>query len=874
VPTKTSSIAAARLGRSPVVSTAGLAILIALASAFVALPCALIALTPATCGATTWEGFDPGGTGAGYPERANGERTEQPSLEACRLEGAFKLDGRLDDPAWKQAEAATGFRQFSPDREAPAGEPTVVKVLYDDDAIYFGVACYRTNGHPIASCLSRRDRITASDRIRIYVDPYHDLRSGYHFRVNPDGVMEDYYNFDDLYHDISWDCVWQAKTSRDDGGWYAEVRVPFSSIRYRAADSMTWGFNVFNYIQSRGEQTGWSVWDRDLSGFMSRSGTLTGIRGVRPPRQLELAPYAVGRLTDPSAPRDLDETDRYGNFGLDLKYGVTANLTLNATFQPDFGQVEADPAVLNLSPYETFYEEKRPFFIEGNHYFEHPDFALFYSRRIGTGSENSRIRFASKLVGRTAGGISMAWLVAATDEAMDGRAHNPLQSGTDEATYVVGRMGKEFDGGNHRVNLHTTAVQRPQGRDGYVAATDFELQFKDRAYVIDGSAVGSLVDPTEGPGDEEYGAGARFEMKKVIGTWRGRLVGRLEHDKLDLNDLGYIRDPDQVAMQAVLEHYYNPDNETSFFSQGQTSVSFYRNWFYADRRVPDPEDPTQDLWAYGKGHSRYTQSYISGYWQARSCWAMWYELEHAPEWTSSRETRSYHGVAGPLMTMPATRSGYVGFNTDSRRNLILEGNLNFEHTSGPDRTINTSLSATWIQSSRVQHGFSLGYSQTHSNAQWVGNFGNPGGGIGGVSYVFGEMKERVWDLTLRSSLVFTRDQTLELYAQPFLAVGDYTDARELVKPDTRDLAPFTAEGFAIRDNDFSFGAVNLNLVYRWEYRPGSTLYLVWTHSRSRYDFRGDPSLGPEFDNGFGTDPMFRNEPENRFLVKLSYWWAL
>ena len=251
---------------------------------------------------------------------------------------------------------------------------------------------------------------------------------------------------------------------------------------------MTWGFNVFQYIHSLGQRTAWSNWDRDQSGFMSRSGTLTDIDGIRPPRQLEITPYVVGRVTDPAdpnacGPKD-EDWDTFGNFGADVKYGVTPDLTLSATVQPDFGQVEADPSLLNLSPYETYYDEKRPFFVEGAQFFWHPDFTVFYSRRIGTGSENSRIRAAAKLTGKIAGSVSTAVLLAATDETGQGQAHNFLKGGDHKAYYAIGRFGTQFCDDRHSFHVMQTAVVRDaatfsgQTRDGYTTGADLEMNLR------------------------------------------------------------------------------------------------------------------------------------------------------------------------------------------------------------------------------------------------------------------------------------------------------------------------------------------------------------------------------------------------------------
>ncbi|MBU1701220.1 MAG: carbohydrate binding family 9 domain-containing protein [Candidatus Eisenbacteria bacterium] len=836
------------------------------------------------------DGFDPQRTGPGYPEAANGRMNEPPSLTAHKIShGSIQIDGHLDEVDWMNAPAATGFTQFEPERRGEPCEETVFKVIYDEDAIYFGVACYRLKGEPIISCLSRRDQIASSDRIRIYISPYHDMVTGYHFRINPHGVKEDYYNYGDLYHDISWDAVWDADTSIDEEGWYAELRIPFSSIRYRAAESMTWGFNVFQYIHSQAQRTAWSNWDRDQNGFMSRSGTITGIKGIRSPRQLEITPYVASSTTDPS---DVsahgfynEDWHHFSNFGTDVKYGVTSDLTLNATFQPDFGQVEADPSVLNLSPYETYYSEKRPFFIEGAQFFWHPDFTVFYSRRIGTGSENSRIRYAGKMTGKTAGDISTAILVAATDETMDGQAHNTFKNGDQKAFYAIGRFGKQFHNDMHSINIMQTGVIRDKGsyeystRNGYTTGGDFELNFRDRMYQITGSFVGSIVDRLGHPEDSsdnpdpDYGTGSRFEVEKTSGDWRWALTTRHQSDKLDINDLGYISDPNHYAVQAWVTRVFNADDGERFLKDGNVHARFYQNWIYADRRFPDPADPSKTIWSYDRGHNLNTLWHIEGSLETRDFWGAWINLDYHPDcteiyttrWTPDRTQR------GPLMTAPANYNASIGFWSDSRKTYGFDGSIETGADVEGSRRLELDGSVYWVQNSRIRHNLSLEYERAFNDAQWVGNFENAGGGIGGVSYVFGELEQRTWDLTLRSRFLFSRDASLELYLQPFLTVGNYSKARELVQPDSYDLEAYD---YDVSAHDFAYGAVNLNLVYRWEYRPGSSFYLVWTHSREDYDaraFHGDPG---EFENNFSTRPIFDNEAENRFLAKISYWFSI
>ncbi|MBN1425708.1 carbohydrate binding family 9 domain-containing protein [Candidatus Fermentibacteria bacterium] len=848
----------------------------------VAVPCLLFGIASP---ASALRGFAPHGMGPGYPDCANGRKTTPPSLPACRItNGGVYIDGYLTEEDWVSAPAATGFTQFEPDRRGEPSEDTVFKVLYDDDALYVGVACFRSNGAPVTSCLSRRDHITSSDLIRVYLSPYHDMVTGYHFRINPDGVMEDYYNYGDLFHDVSWNGVWQADTHVDDHGWYAEMRIPFSILRYRPSESMTWGFNVFQHIMSCGERTAWSNWGRDQQGFMSRSGTITGIAGIRAPRQLEIMPYTVASLTDPSIVGEGDELTTYGNIGADLKYGVTADLTLNATLQPDFGQVEADPSLLNLSPYETFYEEKRPFFVEGAQFFFHPDFTVFYSRRIGTGSEYSRIRYAGKITGKTAGNISTAVLVAATDEAGEGRSHNPFRAGVHRAHYAIGRFGKQFHRGMHHLNLMQTAVVRDADtfdgmtRNGYTTGADFELNFRDRMYQATGSFVGSVVDILRDPANPSvdpapsYGTGSRLEFEKMSGNWRFALTTRHQSDELDINDLGYINNPNHKAVQGWISRVFNADDEKSFITNASLQLRYYRSWVWAGRHVVHHEDSSRTLWSYDRGHGLLSSLNFEASLDARNCWGAWCGMTYNDDYTDLFSTRrAVDGGQGPLMSRPREHLAWAGFYTDSRKNLQMNVSIQQGGDRAGGRELTLESSASWIQNSRMNHTLSGRFSRRHVDAQWIGNFANPGGGIGGTSYVFAALDQRLWNLTVRSSLQFSRDASIELYLQPFLTVGSYANARELALPDTYDFATYPYDASS---HDFSYGAVNLNMVYRWEYAPGATVYLVWTHTRDRFDSRGNPASNGGFDNGFGTRPLFDNEPENRVMLKVSYWFSL
>ncbi|MBI4363966.1 MAG: carbohydrate binding family 9 domain-containing protein [Candidatus Latescibacteria bacterium] len=835
----------------------------------------------------SFKAFTPTGDGVSHPSEADGRVTATPSIHAYRISESerIRMDGRLDDPAWQNAEAGRGFKVWEPDRGSLPSEETVFKTAYDQDAIYFAVACLERDPAKISSHLSRRDRFSKSDIVSIYIDPYFDRTTGYNFKINPLGVLLDSYMYNDGDRDDDWDAVWQAQTYQDAEGWYVEVRIPFSAIRYRTADSMTWGLEVYRYMHGRGEDTAWVTWDRNTRGFISRFGQVTGIEGIRPPRQLEVLPYVVGRTTDPSTGAPPDRLEKFENVGADLKYGVTTDLTLNATVQPDFGQIEADPAVLNLSPFETFYNEKRPFFVEGSRFFQHPDFNLFYSRRIGTGDPNSRIRYAGKLTGKAAGNVTVAALVASSDVTGTGQAHNLLKNGDRLSRYFVGRLGKEFSGGRHRFHLMQTAVVNTANRDvfgeyasreAYTTGADFDLNFHNRDYNIQGSVVTSVVDPEGSASDASvngaarYGSGGSLDIRRLGGKWRGGVNGRWESAKLDLNDLGFLEAPDEMGTSLFLSHTYNPEGKSKVFNRADFNLNVWKNWLYAGRQGFDVNTGAL-VWSYGRGHKQWMGTELNGWMQFRNYQEAWWGVNYQTEGTRRYETRG-----GPLMREPLTFGGWAGFNTDSRKNFVLrlEGNHFRDVTKNHDT--NAEIGLQWNQSSAVSHEMEVSFHNRQDDTQYLETVDlalRPYGmGIGGLSYVFGRIHQRTASLTLRTNLLFSRDKSLEIYAQPFLTVGDYSGLRELAKADSYEFIPYVEPGVEARNYDFSYAAVNWNAVYRWEYRPGSTFFLVWTQARSEAETRG-ASPG-SFDNDLRLSSLFHNEPENKVLAKVTYWLAI
>ena len=479
----------------------------------------------------------------------------------------------------------------------------------------------------------------------------------------------------------------------------------------------------------------------------------------------------------------------------------------------------------------------------------------------------------------------------------EGQSHNIFKNGEQQASYFVSRIGKEFDGGNYRFNVMQTVSAKSGSRDrygdrgsreAYTTGVDFRAQFADKTYRIDGAFAGSVIDPEGLESDpsfspkKKYGTGGELSFRRRGNISAGTYV-RWESDRFDINDLGFLSAPDEMGTGGWASFELNPNGESKFFNSGSWNLNYWNNRLYGSRTGYDLHTG-EEVWSYDRGHRLNSGGNVNAWAQFRNYQEAWFGVEFYPEGTQRFATRNTviledGSVAaipggGPLLDEPATYGGWGGFGTDSRKSLTywIEGN-HFRDTA-ENHSSNGSMGFSWNQSNTISHRMSAHYRLRVDDTQHLDNFENEGGGIGGVSYVFGKIEQRTFDITLRTNVLFSRNQSLEIYAQPYITVGDYSLGREVARPDTYDLTPYTAAGFNVDDYDFSFGAVNLNAVYRWEYRPGSAIYLVWTHSRSSYDEAGFHSDRSRFNNDLSASPLFDNEPENTILAKITYWFPL
>jgi hypothetical protein len=777
---------------------------------------------------------------------------------AVRTEQAPKMDGRLDDPCWAASPPETSFTQRYPDEKKPPTERTEFRVLFDNANLYIGVRAYDKSPKGIIGQLARRDVGVSTDWIQIDLDPYHDHLTGLSIAVNPSGTKLDWSYYNDDQQDLSWDGVWEAGTSKDSLGWCAEFKVPFSILRFKPGPDLTFGFNVGRVIERRKEDDLWMPIYRSESGWMSKAGHLTGLSGIARPRHLELLPYTVSRVV--SKPRDPLTNPKGTSFaqrlGLDLKYGLASNLTLDATAYPDFGQVEADPMVLNLSAYETFYTEKRPFFLEGATAYYTP-ITLFYSRRIGKAlyeggtqydvnydtdeikrfPEYATILGAGKLTGKV-GNVSLGLL-----DGVTGEAHATVDSaGTERrrlveplSNYFVGRTKADF--GSSSLGLFGTGVSRKGFEPVETGGLDWRWRFAKNTYGFTGQFAGSRAGTT---GDRRNGWGTDVKLSKDAGKYlRGNLGFRAFSPELRINDLGYLRRNDWSIGYATLQLVKEDKPFGHFRSAELTLTDQYAQNYHREKLLReknfDFELSTRNFWYFGGGGGLDDQVY------------------------DDRVTRG-----GPVTLNPVNRYGYGWITSDSRKRVMVSPSVSAWRCRDQSHGGQATISATLNLASNVKLSFSPGYTWGMLLKLWVTNVDEDGDGSYD-HFVFGDLKERILDLTTRADLTLSPSLSFQLYAQPYLAVGHYERFDEILVPKTYIYAPYDL-GYS---PDFNDKSLRGNAVLRWEYRPGSTLYLVW--SQNRYEGIADPG---DFSPRRDLSTLMRAQGENVFMMKVNYWFNL
>jgi hypothetical protein len=839
------------------------------------------------------------------------------------------VDGRLADEIWASAPASSDFTQVLPTDGSAPSERSLIRVVYDDDALYVAARMFDSEPEGVVGRLGRRDSETSSDLFFLSIDSYHDHRTAFRFGVNPAGVRSDWIATNDSdAEDPSWDPVWSAATSRDSLGWIAELRIPFSQLRFSSADEQTWGINFTRLIFRKNEWVVWSWWPNTEQGFTSHFGHLDGLRNVPAPRRLEILPYTVAKSdytegADPANPfNDGSVYDITG--GLDLKYGVTTDLTLDATINPDFGQVEADPAVVNLTAFETFFEERRPFFVEGANLFQFGAGSggfvfgapqLFYSRRIGRSPSRSayepggyvdnptstRILGATKLSGQT-GGWSIGLMDAVTSsgsariQRTDGtRTSEPVEP---VANYGVLSLRKDLRGGASGIGVLATTVNRriddPLFDDlrssAFATGVDFFHRLAGNRFAVSGTLAASHIrgDSTAITGaqrssaryyqrpDQNYvsldpgatsmtGLAASMQVGKVAGSWTYGSDFFAYSPGFEVNDAGFQTETDRIFHGLRLSRRWLTPGKV--FQRAVVNVSWGQSWNFGGER-----QTRQAALAWNGTFHNY-----------------WFVGTNASYNFTSLSDRSTRG--GPLTEFPSSWSTALFVGSDGRKpvSVFLVGFYARNKYDGWGGVSEVNL--TIRPTGAVNLSVGPTYNKTHSIGFYVTQRSDPTAtATYGGRYIYSELVQTTLDATIRADVAITPDLSIQLYAQPFLASGDYQRFKELATPREYDFIYYGEDGNStlsldsetnvytvdtdgpgsidpinFYNPDFRFRSLRSNLVVRWEYTPGSTLFLVWNRGQSGYD--SDPTFNAFDELG----NLLRDDQQNTFVVKLNYW---
>ena len=786
-----------------------------------------------------------------------GHEIPVPSAAAAHRSSAIVIDGKLDEEAWKAATPVTEFLQTDPDEGKPASQKTEMRFLFDHDALYIGARMHDTEGAAgVHTSLVRRDQPFNSDYIEIVLDGYHDHLGRAFFDINPSGAIQDQLGIGASCCDSGWDPVWQVATSIDANGWTAEIRIPFNQLRFSKDSVQTWGLQLRRFIHRRQELDQWSFWKKNESGGPSRFGHLTGLEVASTEHHLELLPYAVTKSSNvafsPGDPFNGGHKQSV-NAGLDARYSLSSNLTLDATFNPDFGQVELDPAVINLSAFETQFPEKRPFFVSGSGVFNFGGFNCyfcsnvsglnaFYSRRIGRAPTGANLAYnagpyadvpdadailgAAKITGRTSNGFTVGILDAVTNRA---NARVQLADGTratqevDPLTnYFVGRIKKDLLGGNLVLGGIATSVVRQMdstfaprlNNHAEFLGTDFLYTWHNRTYSLQGQYALSSIEGDRREITAVQRSSAHYFQRPDRGAGSGGfLSNRLDTTATSMRGLGGYTRLGKDAGNWLWESMFGfrtagfENNDLGFSSRADYffyNANVFRNFtkptsWYRQMQVIAGAQTKSNF--EGDVVDRQLQLYTSGttlnFWN----WDAFYIWR--PNVLDDALLRG-----GPVVQRPG--QGYIegDFNTDSRHTLVWAGGAGYATNARGGWGSNFYANLQYHPTSAVQLTFGPSWNDSRSLLQYVGAFADPtAAAFYGNRYVLSSIKQKQIALDTRLSMTFSPTTTFELYVQPFIASGHYLEFKEFSAPRQGAYGVFGAGHGTIASTRDASGAV-------------------------------------------------------------------
>lgn len=857
--------------------------------------------------------------------RADDLDEKRRAATAQRRSGDIDIDGIIDEPAWEAATIQGDFWQRDPEEGAPPDFPTEVAILYDDDALYVAVRAHDPHPEGIVGLLTRRDQDSPSDWIGVAIDSYHDHRTAFLFKVNPAGVERDARIHDDNVFDYGWNGVWSSGAAITADGWSAELRIPFSQLRF-ADTAEPWGLQVSRLVQRTREESYFSPLPKSAPlSWVSRAGLLDGLARLEPKMRLEIRPYLLGGAAVVDAP-DGDpfagDVDGRGSAGIDIKLGLSPAFTLAMALNPDFGQVEADPSVVNLGSGEILFEEKRPFFLEDAELFDlglgmNDGQTLFYSRRIGAVPHASfagegdyvseptttTIDAAAKVSGKTTGGWLLGALTALTAEenARVASVGGPTEAHVVEplTSYSVVRAGKELRGGKTVIDASATSVVRKVDGTGLAAlvpeaavtgGVGISHRFGHDKWRVDGHLYGSHVRGdadaiariqrgryhyfqrpnadhlTYDPARESLtGAGGYWEIGRPgAKTWRFGIGGDTHSPELELSDLGFQNAADYYTQFAWGEHA--DERPGRFFRSQVIGMDAIHTWEY-------------------DGQSTLSASHLYGSAVLKSYWSANFLVGADAVHQQSKLLRG-----GPAVAGDAFYHASVDVLSDARKPV--RGQLSGQLVWMPGaRSWNGAvrLTGTVQAASNLDIALEPTVARNVDADQYVTEVVDTGDS---TRYILAHIDQITAALTLRVNYTITPDLSLQLYAQPYINTGHYTDYKEPADPGAEDrarryhifspaelrtgepgLVGVDGDGDGVAEMtfpaaDFSFRQLRSNFVVRWEYQPGATLFFIWSHDRTSVARKG------RFDLGDDLHGLFGERGEHVVMAKLTYWFGL
>ena len=832
------------------------------------------------------------------------------------------IDGKLDDECWKHGTWAGDYHQFIPDEGEKPTFPTELNIQYDDKYLYVAFRAFDGEPDKIVRMSGVRDE-TVGDMVGLTLDSYRDYRTGFEFTITAWGQKVDLVLFNPMNWDFNWNAVWKGKVGMEDSAWVAELEVPLSQLRYSNQDEQVWGMHTWRWISRLQEESNWEIQSKTGPGMLYNFGELRGINGLKKSRRLEIMPFVLGDLKtmekEPANPFAENGRKWGGNLGLDAKIGISSNFTVDLTVNPDFGQVESDPSVMNLTAFETFYEEKRPFFLEGLTIFDYEfdEKNLFYSRRIGhspsltfnptdttfvSSPDKTTILSAFKFSGTTSKGLSLGLIqsVTANEFARISDLHGNISRRIVEplTNYTVARIQKGYKAGNTVLGGMLTSTNRFiednslefLSRNAVTGGFDLLHHWRDKEFFLDVKLLGSYVNGTrqaitalqessaryyQRPGANylDYdttrtslsGFGGKLRIGKGSkGFWRYSAGVSWLSPGLELNDLGYMNSTDEININGELSYFVN--KTVSVFHTYSVALEQFNSWNF------------NGTFLGSGGHLSFTSEFVNNYTFSANV------IFHS----QAIDPRKLRG--GPAMIIPYSMMVFGQTKTDPSKKLILEFGYQYEgsgNKSARTFSLQPGLSVRPLNSLKI--GITANYSGNHDELQYIlrKNLVNPGPG---QRYILGTIDQKTLGLTFRVDLNISPEFSIQYYGSPFISRGTYSELKRIINPEAEnyndrfalyqdpvlsgtlyqlyDFDSGTREDYSIFNPDFNFHQFRSNLVAKWEYRLGSFIYLVWSGERTGRNTLSDASIGESYRQ---LRDVF---PNNIFLIKLNYWFTL